>query len=80
MIDKYCAECTAAVTLCQSRICPMIKFVRDTAYTDALSCIAECFGTGYEQYVMVSVMGYGWLVGRMERFALVLTEVHGEIG
>ena len=48
---------------------PDDKFVRDAAYPDALSCIAECFGTGYEQYVMVSVMGYGWLVGRMERFA-----------
>ena len=79
-VDEYCAEGAAAVALCQPGIGPVIQFVRNAADTDTLTGIAESFGTGNEQHVIVRIVCHRRLVRRLERFAQVLAEVHGKVG
>ena len=79
-MDENRTEGTAAVAFCQARIGAVVQFVRDAAHSDALSGIAEGFGTGDKQNVVVGIVGHRRLVGRLEGLAHVLAEIHGEIG
>ena len=79
-VDVHRSECASAVTLCQSRIGAVIEFVGDCCYTDALAGIAEGFGTGDLQDVIVRVACDCCLIRRLKRFSEWLAEVHGEVG
>lgn len=65
-VDEDCTERSATIAFGQSGVGTMIQFVRDAAYPDTLSGVAEGFGTGDKQNIVVGVMCYGRLVGRLE--------------
>ena len=58
----------------------MEQMVADTCHTNAFAGIAECLAAADEQYVIVSIVGYTGLIGRLERSTQVLAEVHGKVG
>ena len=78
-MDIYRTERTASITLSQSRIGAMVKFIGDRCHADTLSGIAERFGTGYLHDIIIGITGYARLVRRLERTSEVLAEIHGKI-
>ena len=57
-VDKDRTECSPAITFGQSGITAVIQLIGDAAHTDTLPSIAEGFGTGNQQYVIICVVSY----------------------
>ena len=56
------------------------ELVADAHHADTLTCIRESLRAADEQHVVVCIASYCWLIGRFERNAQVLAEVHREVG
>ena len=55
------------------------QLVGYTGNTNTFACITECLGTTDEQHVVIGIACHGGLIRRLERYAEVLTEIHGEV-
>ena len=72
-------EGQSLVTLCQVVIVAAEQLIADAYHANAFAGIAECLRSADEQHVVVGVAGNGRLVGRLERHAQVLAEVHRKV-
>ena len=78
-VDEDRAECSPAITLRQSGIAAVIQLIGNAAHADTLSGIAEGFGTGNQQHIIICVVSYRRLERSLIRSAQILTEIHCKV-
>ena len=74
-VDEDRAEFSPAITLRQSGIAAVIQLIGNAAHADTLSGIAEGFGTGNQQHIIICVVSYRRLERSLIRSAQILTEI-----
>ena len=74
------AERQGGIARVEGGIMAVEELVADAGHGNTLARIAESLAATDEQHVVVRVAAHRRLVGRLERLAQVLTEVHGKVG